>query len=194
MPKAETHFASRAARSVGVDPPRDPRKAGTRKPMQRRGKAGRKGKAGRRRGRPVEHPADVQLDAGQLDASAAAADVPADPAAARRPDNGRAALTALILAVLDSRERRVLAAYLFDGATQAEIADVEHRRQGTVSLWITTAKAKLRAAGVELPDENRADHANAGRIAFCEPAEIDRLTMKAGRGRWINSRKGSEHT
>ncbi|MDB5296026.1 MAG: hypothetical protein JWO31_2009 [Phycisphaerales bacterium] len=76
-----------------------------------------------------------------------------------------------LLLSLSPDRLRVLAAYVYDGSTQAEIAADEGMKQTTVSHWIRSAVAKLAAAGVRLPGPRRSLDP-----VYLDPVALDRLT------------------
>ena len=120
--------------------------------------------------------------------------MPAGDVATLDVDSARAntarELTDRLRSILDERELRVLAAHLFDGRTQTEIAEDEGRPQTTVGYWLRRAVSKLAAAGIDLPAVRPAD-----RLVYCDPEAMDKLSIHLEAeqrcGRWIAGPKTS---
>lgn len=88
------------------------------------------------------------------------------------------------------KERRILAAYAFDGLTQKEIARRERMPRETVGWWIRRAISRLAEAGLKL----RAHESAAGEMVYLDPSDMARLKTEpqhrtGGPARWVDSEK-----
>lgn len=106
-------------------------------------------------------------------------------------DKSPAELRADLVRLLTDRERRVLAAYVYDGQTQAEIAEAEGRSQASVCSWLRQIAAKLAAEGLGVTMSRTVARSETVRV---DPAHMDDLVLDGPRGtgaraRWV---KGSD--
>jgi hypothetical protein len=104
-----------------------------------------------------------------------------------------------VLEVLTTYEVGLLARYLSDGESQAEIAAADGVAQTTASFRIRAALKRLAAAGIVVPVPVRTRPAQyCGRMVYIEPKSLDRLVRDDAdpgepsafvRARWPDAKK-----
>lgn len=82
---------------------------------------------------------------------------------------------------LTPRQVRCLAAYYFDGRSQAEVAEYLDMAQPTVCRHIRSARRRLRKAGLVV---QRPQTLVPPVIQLMPPAQMDELSGREVRGRW----------
>lgn len=97
-----------------------------------------------------------------------------------------------MLDCLTADEVALLAAYLYDKATQMELAADAGKPRRTIAYRIAAAVRKLNAAGVRVTTPGKGRRRERVELVFCDPEHLDRLLTHEGSGgpksgRWVDA-------